>query len=122
MQADKASVIAFLRRCSGGELSDVMRQVLPERPEAVCEPGEAEYRLFLGLAVRESIATGPEQVRWTPWRLTAIGYMDPSHGYAVDFEGEPFHQEGQCGACGTNLWSHVKAALCPICGGSVGLT
>ena len=122
MDANKADVVAFLRRCSGGELSDIMRQVLPDRPEAAPEPDAFQYRLFLGLALRENVAERAGEVQWEPWRLSAIGYLDPAHGYAPDFRGEPFCQGGQCESCGTEVWSHVKNALCPICGASVGLT
>ena len=95
-ERDKADVIAFLRRCSGGEVSDVMRHVLPDRQEAAPEPGAFQYRLFLGFALRKNTAERAGQVEWEPWRLSAIAYLDPAHHYPPDFPGEPLCQEGQC--------------------------
>lgn len=119
---DKAAVIDFLRECPGGELADVMSQVLPGRPEAEPEPMATEFRLYLGLAFRENVAADSEdEVRWGPWRLSAVGYLDPAL-YRSDFPGEPFLQNGQCSFCAADVWSHVKGALCPICGARVSLT
>jgi len=121
MPASKADVVAFLKECSGGELSDIMRQALADRPEAAPEPDAFEYRLFLGLAVRENVAPIAGQFDWAPWRLAAVAYLNPD-SYPPDFRGEPFCQWGQCDVCGTEVCSHVKDSLCPICSRQVFLT
>jgi hypothetical protein len=121
MAATKDDVVAFLKQCSGGELADVMRRVLPTREEAEPEGRAYQYRMFLGMAVRENVAERPGAEAWGPWGLATVGYLDERR-YPADFAGVPFCQWGTCGACGVRVCGHVKAAICPVCGHAVALT
>jgi hypothetical protein len=121
METTRDDVIDYLKRCRGGELSDILRQVFAARPEAEPEGDAFEYRLLFGVASRENIAEGADQIRWGPWTIAAIAYQDPDK-YPPDFEGHPFVQYGDCAMCHVEVCSHVKQALCPVCGGTVSLT
>lgn len=119
----KEEVIAYLKQCAGGELSDILRQVFAVRPETEPEGTAFEYRMVLGLAARENIAEKENDVRWGQWQIVLVGYLDPSV-YSPDWEfwGEPFVQYGECIRCRVEICSHVKTALCPLCGSQVQLT
>jgi hypothetical protein len=121
MSTTRDDVIRYLGQCSGGELSEILRQVFEGRPEAEDEGIAFQYRLVFGVAARENISDKVDQIEWGPWQIAAVAYVDPSK-YSPGFPGEPFLQYGTCESCRIEVCSHVKEALCPTCGGSVHLT
>jgi hypothetical protein len=119
---DKAEIIKSLQGMHGSELIDVLRQVFPTRMEVEKEENIVEYRMFLGVAIKENIGDDEDYiVEWGPWILHAVAYADEKE-YGKTFTGEPFLQYGRCENCNIEICSHVTKALCPICGNKVYLT
>ncbi len=114
-------VVEFLQRCSGGELSDILRRVFAARTEAEDEGTAFLHRLVLGMASRENLSADAAGVEWGPWTIAAVAYAAPGE-YPDDFAGEPFVQYGDCPTCRVKVCSHVKRAVCPLCGQPVYLT
>lgn len=79
---------------------------------------------FLGIATRELLSGKDEAGRWGNWRIGAACPPDPSAygGKEEKSADDCLFQHGTCGVCGTDLSSHRKIGLCPICGSRVLLT
>lgn len=118
---NREEVIKYLQQLHGSELIALLKEVFPVRPEVEDEGTAFHYKMFLGVAVRENISEDFDRDKWDNWKLTAVGYADENK-YGKHFTGEPFVQIGDCENCNIEICSHVKGALCPICGSKVYLS
>jgi len=113
----KLEIISYLKACSGNEFIEIMSLVLPARPEIEDRNGLIE-RLVFCQASRLEDKSSPA---YEGWSFNPVGDLDLSV-YERDTTGEPFLQSGQCENCDVEVDSHVKRAICPLCGGSVECT
>ena len=117
----ESEVVAYLKRCPSRELSRILYAVLPSRPEAEPEGKAYQYRLVLAQASSENVAAEHhDPPEWAPWELSVIA--PPAPEYDANFPGDPFAQFGKCGSCNTEICSHVKSAVCPLCEAPVRLS
>ena len=118
----RAHVIAYLSRLSGGEFADVVSEVLANRPESYRLPHEeSSLQLASVYRLRDEDENGTPF--WDDWSFSLIACADPAE-YGPEWlqAGEPFAQQGRCANCDVEVFSHVKGALCPLCGNEVWLT
>ncbi len=123
MMPSRDAVTDYLTGLPGGEFADVLHAVLVNRPESKVESlGEQHLRLaYVERSVAcESSESDPALEGWT---IRLVAHADPvKYGPEWFRAGEPFVQQGECYACGLDLASHVKQAICPMCSGVVHLT
>ena len=115
MTSEKA--VNFLSECNGNVFVDIMTKVLANRTECISGNG-LDCKLVLCEATRLSDRKSKYD---DGWQFSVIADMDTTK-FSRDTEGEPFLQGGACKNCGVEVCSHVKIAICPLCGDSVGCT
>jgi len=109
-------VIGFLESCPASVLAQVLAKGLGARRERQ-ETEDFQCKPVLAFATRSR----QEGSDWEPWELSVVAPHDESD-YPRGNHGEPFSQFGSCVSCKVACVSHLKNAVCPLCGGAVHLT
>src|ERR1043165_2784368 len=112
---EREITIQSLTQCNLVEFARIIGLALARRPDAQTESCCNRTRLILAQAGQEREDNGS----WSRWSTSAIAPADLSH-YKREWEfdhGEPFWQFGECTNRHTELCSHAKETICPICGG-----
>ena len=111
---EREITIQALAQCDLVEFARIVSLAIMRRSDARTESGCDRTKLLLGQAVQ----TRDDDGSWSPWSISAVASADTSY-YKSDWEfgqGEPFWQLGECCNCHTELCSHAKASICPVCG------
>ena len=113
----KEDIIKHLSSCTGNELIEILTKALSNRPEASTTNG-VETKLIVSNASR---LIDRDSKHYQGWDFSPIGDLDLEK-HNRNTEGEPFLQSGHCIDCDIEIDSHVKAAICPLCGRKVSCT
>lgn len=116
----KEEIVEYLSQCSLVEFSHIIKQAIDSRKDTEVIDSGYHTKLMLSEITREL----DNDNQWSSWTHALIANEDNTvydRSWASG-NGEPFLQKGTCVSCDVKLASHVKNAICPICGKKAGLT
>jgi hypothetical protein len=106
--SEEAQALYWLSNLSHKQFAEFFYQAVKERRTSDFQEGRGHF-----------VLANAEIVDNDRWAIDFIALPEAAEPWAEDV---PLCQSGPCGACGADMRSWAKKAICPICGAPVGLT